>query len=412
MNHKASTRYSNRRDFGVERQDSFAADIVPRRHYAPYENRMNKGPSKWSRNLVWTASDGNRPSKNDNTHGSSKPPVLGKNGGYVQRSSSVSETRGWVSRDNGSPKSRDCVCKFWKAGNCKRGDQCQFLHSWCCFPGMAMVASLEGHKKELKGIALPTGSDKLFSASSDGTVPIWDCDTGQCVHTFNLQAEAGSLISEGLWVFLGLPNAVKAFNVQTSKDLHLNGVVGQVHAMTVANGMLFAGTSVSIFTQSPLLFNFVSVWKATDTESDPFTYLVTSLEGHHSGQVTCFIVGRERVYSGSVLCAGSQHTGMYNDPETTYIHCHVSLMLGSVSVFVFIGWNYKNVVCSENGSFKVVDTRRQEQRPNRSCSALTKKGLSASTIYHHNFKERGNIFSTQTIGTITIGPGGLLFSGD
>jgi len=40
---------------------------------------------------------------------------------------------------------------------------------------------------------------------------------------------------------------LQAFNVQNSKDVHLEGVVGQVHAMTAANGMLFAGTSVSIF---------------------------------------------------------------------------------------------------------------------------------------------------------------------
>ncbi|WZZ04952.1 hypothetical protein YC2023_090873 [Brassica napus] len=42
-----------------------------------------------------------------------------------------------------------------------------------------------------------------------------------------------------------------AFNVQTNKALHLNGMVGQVHAMTVSNGMLFAGSSVinTIITQ-------------------------------------------------------------------------------------------------------------------------------------------------------------------
>ena len=43
-----------------------------------------------------------------------------------------------------------------------------------------------------------------------------------------------------------LYTTLQAFNVQTSKDLHLNGAVGQVHAITVGNGMFFAGTSVSI----------------------------------------------------------------------------------------------------------------------------------------------------------------------
>lgn len=144
--------------------------------------------------------------------------------------------------------------------------------------------------EDIKGIALPQSSDKLYSASGDGALRIWDCHTGQCVHEINLQAEAGSLISEGPWVFLGLPNAVKvslwhsklrtficflntilwnsvgfvltlvssfccnilqAFNVQTCKDLHLNGSVGrQVNAIAIGNGMLFAGTSVSLLTYS------------------------------------------------------------------------------------------------------------------------------------------------------------------
>ncbi|VVB09446.1 unnamed protein product [Arabis nemorensis] len=432
MNHNAPRRYSQGRNFGVDRQQDFAADIVPRRPYAPYDNRMKKGSNKWSRNLVWTskefqASEGNRPRMN-NTNGSAtiKPPVIGtgynvsnqprKNAAYGPRSSSVSETRGWGSSGKVSPnKTKECVCKFWKAGNCKKGEQCQFLHSWSCFPGLAMVASLEGHKKDINGIALPQGSDKLFSASIDGTLCIWDCNTGQCVHTINLHAEAGSLMSEGPWVFLGLPNAVKAFNVQTSKDLHLSGVVGQVHAMTIANGMLFAGTSSGS----------ISVWKATDTESEPFTYL-TSLEGHHSGQVTCFIVGGQRLYSGSV-----DKTIKVWDLNT--LQCTMTLRQHTDTVTSLLCWDQFLIsssldgtvrvwACSENGSLKVTNSRRQEQsvhalcgmhdaeaKPIMFCSYLNG---TVSIVDLPSFEERGKMFSTNTIGTITIGPEGLLFSGD
>ncbi|CAN8272929.1 unnamed protein product [Cochlearia groenlandica] len=421
MNHKAPRRYSHGRNFGVERQHDFSVDIVARRPYAPYESRVKKGP----RNLVWNASEGNKPKTNGNsTYGSMRSPGLGtghrvsnqprNNVVYGQRRSYISHSRALVLRDNGSPKSRECVCMYWKAGNCKKGEQCQFLHSWSCFPGLVMVASLEGHKKDVKGISLPMGSDKLFSASSDGTLRIWDCHSGQCVHTVNLKAEAGSLISEGPWVFLGLPNAVKAFNVQTSKDLHLNGVVGQVHAMTVANGMLFAGTSSGS----------ISVWKATVSESDPFTYL-TSLEGHHRGEVTCFIVSGQRLYSGSVdktIKVWDLNTlqcimTLWDTDTVTSLLCWDKFLLSSSLDGTIKVW-----ACSEDGSLKVVNTHRQEQSVHAFCGMHDAEGKpiifcsykdgTVSICDLPSFKERGKMLSTHTISTFTIGPEGLLFSGD
>lgn len=182
--HKAPRRYSQGRNFGVNRQQDFAVDIVPRKSSVPYE-RVKKGPYNGSRNLVWTskdfqASQGNRPRKNgaygsmnspvsstgyrvsnhprkNDAYRSMNSPVSGtgnrvsnqprKNVVHGPRSSSISGSRVRSSGDNSSPKSRECVCKYWNAGNCKKGEQCEFLHSWCCFPGLVMVATLEGHTK-------------------------------------------------------------------------------------------------------------------------------------------------------------------------------------------------------------------------------------------------------------------------
>lgn len=59
------------------------------------------------------------------------------------------------------------------------------------------------------GIVLPEGSSKLYSASKDGTVRVWDCHTGHCGSVINLGGQAGSLFSKGPWVFAGAPNVVK-----------------------------------------------------------------------------------------------------------------------------------------------------------------------------------------------------------
>lgn len=68
-------------------------------------------------------------------------------------------------------------------------------------------------QQAVTGVALPSGSDKLYSGSSDGTVRAWDCNTGECASVINLGDKVGSLLSEGPWVFAGMPNVVKvSFN--------------------------------------------------------------------------------------------------------------------------------------------------------------------------------------------------------
>lgn len=41
---------------------------------------------------------------------------------------------------------------------------------------------------------------------------------------------------------------LQAWNIQTNAEFNLNGPVGQVHAMVVANEMLFAGAQVMTVT--------------------------------------------------------------------------------------------------------------------------------------------------------------------
>ncbi|XP_058726395.1 zinc finger CCCH domain-containing protein 48-like [Vicia villosa] len=144
------------------------------------------------------------------------------------------------------------VCKYWMNGDCVRGEHCRNLHSWFYGDGFATLVKLQGHKKLVIGIALPHGSNKLYSGSTDGTLRTWDCVTGQCTNLTNLGAEATSLISEGPWIFVGLPNIVKAWNMQTASHLTLDGPKGRVLAMVVGNDTLLAGAE-AVLNPIPLL---------------------------------------------------------------------------------------------------------------------------------------------------------------
>ncbi|MFS7955226.1 putative transcription factor WD40-like family [Helianthus anomalus] len=97
----------------------------------------------------------------------------------------------------------------------------------------------------VSGIALPVGSDKLYTWSRDETVRVWDCQSGQCVGVIKVGVEVACMLREGPWMFVGLPNLVKAWNVQTSAELILNGPVGQVYSLVLGNDLLFAGTQES-----------------------------------------------------------------------------------------------------------------------------------------------------------------------
>ncbi|GFY99610.1 zinc finger WD40 repeat protein 1 [Actinidia rufa] len=168
------------------------------------------------------------------------------------------------------------VCVYWLSGRCTR-NPCRFLHlesptskpskqsqdrrsnTWHRSPSNSVKNSSTSHgggfeteskiarktqSTAVTGIAFPSGSDKLLTGCKDKTVRVWDGTTGQCVGGVNMSGEVGSLICHDPWVFVGLTNAVKAWNIQTQEELNLTGPVGQVYALTLKKGVLFAGTQV------------------------------------------------------------------------------------------------------------------------------------------------------------------------
>ncbi|WJZ85849.1 hypothetical protein VitviT2T_005366 [Vitis vinifera] len=166
-------------------------------------------------------------------------------------------------------------------------DRCQYLHSWFKGHGVFKLAELNGHIKAISGIVLPSGSEKLYTASGDGYIRVWDCHTGHCDGAVNLGGEIGSLISAGPWVFAGIKNVVKAWNIEYCADLSLDGPVGQIYAMVVDHDMLFAGAENGT----------IYAWKP-NKETNAFE-LATTLGGHNCAVVS-LTVGGGKLYSGSM----------------------------------------------------------------------------------------------------------------
>ncbi|KAF2320870.1 hypothetical protein GH714_031454 [Hevea brasiliensis] len=269
-----------------------------------------------------------------------------------------------ASEDKTVNKSSNKACDYWMSGSCIKGDGCQFLHSWFRGDWFSLLANLKGHTQAVCGVALPSGSDKLYSGSSDGTVHVWDCHTGQSTRVINLGDEIGSLISEGPWIFVGLPNVVKAWNIETAADYNLNGPVGQVYAMTVSSDTLFAGAQA---------------WELDTLQC------IHTLNGHVDA-VMSLICWDEYLLSCSL--------------DRT-IKVWASTKEGNIEVI----YTHEK----EHGAIALFGMHDVEDKPVLFCSC------NDNSIYLYDlpsFNERGRIFSKGEVKTIETGPGGLFFTGD
>lgn len=326
----------------------------------------------------------------------------------VTQSAQTSETKDVMKRQNKEPKKQ--LCKYWVTGNCVYGDQCKNLHSWYYGDGFTMLAKLKGHTKAVTGIALPPGSDKLYSVSKDNSMRVWNCHTGQCGEVVNFDDECGSLMSEGPCIFVGLPNAIKAWNLEFQAEITLNGpVVGQVYAMEVGNNMFFAATQDGN----------ISVWKTCSSE------VAATLRGH-TGAVVSLVVGANRLYSGSM-----DKTIKVWDLET--LKCLQTLHGHSEVVMSVLCWDsfllsgsldgqIKVWAATESGNLEVVNECDEghgilgfcgitdaEAKPILLCSC---NDNSVRLYELPSFNERGRIYAKAEVRTLQIGTGGLFFTGD
>ncbi|KAF2613845.1 hypothetical protein F2Q70_00008112, partial [Brassica cretica] len=108
-----------------------------------------------------------------------------------------------------------------------------------------------------------------------------------CTSVLNLGAEVGCVIAEGPWLLVGMPNLVRAWNMETNTDQSLSGPVGQVYSLVVGSDLLFAGTQDG----SILAWRYNAATNCFEQAA--------SLMGHTLPVVTLY-VGANRLYSGSM----------------------------------------------------------------------------------------------------------------
>ncbi|KAL8487600.1 hypothetical protein ACS0TY_024062 [Phlomoides rotata] len=152
-----------------------------------------------------------------------------------------------------------------------------------------MLAKLEGHTEAVTGISLPSGSNKLYSVGKDRTVRVWDCSSGQCAGSAVTDSEFGCLVSEGPWLFVGLQNVVKAWNIENNIGFSLNAPCGLVCSVVVEDDTLIAGMEDGT----------ILVWKQHPDTKIPEP---AAMVREHNGSICSLVIGTDRLFSGSKDC--------------------------------------------------------------------------------------------------------------
>ncbi|XP_071929537.1 zinc finger CCCH domain-containing protein 48-like [Coffea arabica] len=369
----------------------------------PQQSSMGNGAATSKRPYGFSADD------NYSGGGMRRNPNFNNSWGRQQQQ----HQQGYGNRGGGVIKKTEKLCNFWVQGNCSYGDKCRYLHSWSTGDCFSLLTQLEGHEKVVTGIALPSGSDRLYTGSKDETVRVWDCQSGQCTGVISLGGEIGCMRSEGPWVFVGLTNFVRAWNTQTTTDLSLSGPVGQVYALVVGNDLLFAGVQDGT----------ILAWKF-NTATNSFEP-AASLKGHNLAVVT-LVVGANRLYSGSM-----DHSIRVWSLET--LQCLQTLTDHSNVVMSVLCWDQFLLSCSldktvkvwaatELGSLEVTYTHNEEHGLLTLCGMHDLDGKpvllcscndNCIRVYDlPSFCERGKIFAKQEVRSIQTGPPGLFFTGD
>ncbi|CAN1163370.1 Zinc finger CCCH domain-containing protein 17 [Linum perenne] len=313
-------------------------------------------------------------------------------------------------------KSKETVCREWISGNCLRGDECRFSHSWFRGDGLSMVARLDGHGNAVvSGLSLPAGTAKLFSGSSDGVLQAWDCSSGQVVGTMNVGGKISCLITEGDWLYVGLPSMVKAWNIHSGAEYILTGPTGQVHALDVGMGVVFAAAQDGV----------IWGWRTTTDEQGNLFQPAAALIGHTSSVVSLKF-GADRVFSGSMdgtikVWDGSTfqclETFKGHEAAVTSLLCFSNYLLScsldhKIKVWGLNGEGRLEAVYTHEEADSAVALCGVEE-PNGKPLLLCSWNDDSVGMYElPSFAEKGRVYSKGVVRSLGEGPRGLFFAGD
>ncbi|KAL0305010.1 UNVERIFIED_CONTAM: Zinc finger CCCH domain-containing protein 48 [Sesamum angustifolium] len=290
-----------------------------------------------------------------------------------------------------SQKAKPKQCKYWVTGNCVHGDKCKDLHSWCSGSGFTLLKKLEGHTK----VSLTYKSfDTIFlrlllgfpfhlaptSYIHVARINPFELGTATlCAGSIITDGEAGCLISEGSWLFVGLQTALKAWNLQHHAEFGFGLLAGLVCSMVLDDDKLFAGMEDGS----------ILVWKLN---LETLTVEAAEmLKGHH-GTVT------------SLVGCGTAKSAVFAYTISAHKRCNGHHLLDNYLLSASLDNTLKIWAATESGTIDVIHEIKEDcdfiallasmmLKPSLFCSAHVTTTLSACMTCPREYHHRPNIIS-------------------
>eukprot|EP00899_Mesostigma_viride_P018666 jgi/Mesvir1/26800/Mv20567-RA.1 len=279
-------------------------------------------------------------------------------------------------------------------------------------------------KQALRAVVLvaggtgPVTAPQLYTGSQDGTVRVWDCNSGQCSSCVPMGVDVHSVLLEGGYLFVGLSDVIKCWNMSTSTQMDLLGHEGAIHTMCVANDMLLSGAQDMT----------IRAWKfnpATATFA-----LVATLTGH-TGPVQAMQAMAGRLYSGSwdksikvwdlnsgqlVQSQANAHDDVIMGLQLWQGHLLSCSLDGSVKVWSInpsgaleLAYKFVDSEDATPGVLAICGVVDASQRP----VLLTAYNDNSVKLYElPAFTERGSLFCHSEARVLSLGPAGMFFTGE
>ncbi|GAY65631.1 hypothetical protein CUMW_242620 [Citrus unshiu] len=215
-----------------------------------------------------------------------------------------------------------------------------------------------------------------------------------------------------------MPNVVKAWNIESSAEFSLDGPVGEVYSMVVANEMLFAGAQDGN----------ILVWKGIPNTQNPFLTGYTLERPHSSCDMLsfCFVIAFTPFIFKFYSCKWLVWELDTLEPVMTLndhtdapmsLLCWDQFLLScsldhTIKVWFATGGGNLEAAYThkeDNGVLALGGLNDPDGKPVLICAC------NDNTVHLYelpSFMERGRIFSKHEVRVIEIGPDKLFFTGD